>query len=489
MAPLESCNFVVFGGTGDLALKKLLPALYYLDRDGHLPPGLRIVGAARQGMDDDAYIAMVEKGIVANTPAPHYEQSVWATFKQRLSYVALDSSRPDSFDRLRQVLGDRFEQQMTIYYLSVPPDLYGEISTTLGNTGLVGDNSRIVLEKPIGKDLPSSLLIHRTVEAVFDRKNIFRIDHYLGKETVQNLLALRFANILFEPLWSSKYISNIQITVSETVGVERRWDYYDDSGALRDMVQNHILQLLCLVAMGVPVNIDADALRTEKVKVLKSMKIMTPEEVYTNAVRAQYSSGVVNGVAEPGYRDESGAHPSETETFVAIRAEIHNWRWRGVPFYLRTGKRLPSRFSEVVIEFKDVPHSIFPPSAQLIANKLVIRLQPEESIQLFKMNKVPGLSPEVKLVPVSLNLILPDKLAATRPPDAHERLIYDVIRGDSTLFVHQQEIEAAWQWCDAIRLGWAQRNAPLHSYSAGSWGPQAAYQLTAVDGNSWHENT
>jgi glucose-6-phosphate 1-dehydrogenase len=488
MASLESCNFVVFGGTGDLALRKLLPALYYLERDGHLPAATKIVGAARQPLDDDAYAAMVEAGLVANTPKQHYEQSVWSTFKQRLAYIELDSALPDTFDRIRESLGDSFQQQRTIYYLSTPPDLYGEISTTLGSKGLVRGNSRIVLEKPIGTDLCSSVAINQTVATVFDQENIFRIDHYLGKETVQNLLALRFANTLFEPLWNSEHISNIQITVSETVGVERRWDYYNDSGALRDMVQNHMLQLLCLVAMGVPVSIDSESLRVEKLKVLRSMKVLTPEEVRANAVRAQYTPGVVNGTAEPGYREENDARPSDTETFVAIRAEIHNWRWRGVPFYLRTGKRLPARFSEVVIEFKDVPHSIFPASTHLVANKLVIRLQPEEGIQLFKMNKVPGLSAEVKLVPVSLNLILPDKLTETRPPDAHERLIYDVMRGDATLFVHQQEIEAAWKWCDAIRLGWAEQRVPLHTYTAGSWGPQAAYQLTAVDGNSWHEH-
>ncbi len=332
-------------------------------------------------------------------------------------------------------------------------------------------------------------MINDAVAKVFPENNIYRIDHYLGKETVQNLLALRFANALFEPVWSNSHIDNVQITVSETVGCEGRWGYYDDSGALRDMIQNHMLQLLCLVAMGVPVSLEPEAVRAEKIKVLKSLKTMSPDQVRRNAIRAQYGAGNMAGKAVPGYKEEPGGKPeSSTETFVAIKAELHNWRWRGVPFFLRTGKRLPSRFSEIVIQFKSVPHSIFPSTSNLLPNKLVIRLQPEESIQLSMMNKIPGLSEGMPVMPVTLNLTMPDRFAEVRVPEAYERLILDVMRGNSTLFVHRDEVEAAWVWADAILDEWSVSTVEPHSYPAGSWGPQASFELTARDGRSWHES-
>lgn len=347
-----------------------------------------------------------------------------------------------------------------------------------------------MLEKPIGKSLESSKVINDSVSAVVAENNIYRIDHYLGKETVQNLLAVRFANALFEPVWTNAHIDNVQITVAETVGVEGRWGYYDDSGAMRDMIQNHLLQLLCLVAMGVPVSLDADAVRAEKLKVLRSLKKMSLERVRRNTVRAQYSAGSMDGEQVPGYKEEEGGKPgSQTETFVAVRADIHNWRWRGVPFYLRTGKRLPARYSEIVIQFKDVPHSIFPEASNLNPNKLVIRLQPEESIQLYMMNKLPGLGEGMQVTPVTLNLTMPDRIADARVPEAYERLILDVIRGNSTLFVHRDEVEAAWTWADAIIEGWSKSTVDPHTYPAGSWGPQAAFELVARDGRSWHEST
>ena len=483
------CNIVVFGGNGDLAIRKLLPAMYYLHRDGHLSDCTRILGASRSNLSREDYLDLVRKGLDQFVPETYRDEETWQAFAKRIDYVAVDATDESSFANLAQALGSEFSDQTTVYYLSTSSRFFGSICLGLKANNLVLPNSRVVIEKPIGTDYASSCVINDAVGQAFEENNIYRIDHYLGKETVQNLLALRFANALFEPVWTNAHIDNVQITVAESVGVEGRWSYYDDSGALRDMVQNHLLQLLCLVAMGVPVNLDEDAVRAEKIKVLKSLKLMKPEEVTENAIRAQYNAGVAEGKEVPGYKDEEGGRPdSSTETFVAIRADIHNWRWRGVPFYLRTGKRLPSRFSEIVIEFKDVPHSIFPRSSNLMSNKLVIRLQPEESIQLFMMNKVPGLSEGMKVHPVTLDLSQPDHTPQDRVPEAYERLIFDVICGNSTLFVHRNEVEAAWKWCDAILEGWQSQSIPPHTYMAGSWGPQAAFELVAKSGRSWHES-
>ncbi|GGX39545.1 glucose-6-phosphate dehydrogenase [Saccharospirillum salsuginis] len=484
------CNVVIFGGNGDLAIRKLLPALYNLDRAGYLCENTRVIGASRTDLGRDGYIDLVKQGMDEFIDRDEWDEAVWDRFAARLSYVAVNAREPETFQLLADELDKDFSCQDTVYYLSTAPDFFGEISRHLNATGLVNDHSRVVLEKPIGKSLESSKVINDAVSEVFAEDNIYRIDHYLGKETVQNLLAVRFANALFEPVWTNAHIDNVQITVAETVGVEGRWGYYDDSGALRDMIQNHLLQLLCLVAMGVPVSLDTDAVRAEKIKVLKSLKKMDIEQVRRNTVRAQYAAGTIGGQQVPGYQEEEGGKPnSQTETFVAIRADIHNWRWRGVPFYLRTGKRLPSRYSEIVIQFKDVPHSIFPHGSNLSGNKLVIRLQPEESIQLFMMNKLPGLGEGMQMTPVTLNLTMPDHIADVRVPEAYERLILDVIRGNSTLFVHRDEVEAAWVWADAILDGWRQSTVAPHAYPSGSWGPQAAFELVARDGRSWHESS
>lgn len=483
------CNVVIFGGNGDLAIRKLLPALYNLDRAGYLGEGTQVIGASRTDLGRDGYLKLVKKGLQEFVKKDDWDAEVWARFADRLDYAAVDATKAESFKLLSNALGKGFKDQDTVYYMSTAPDFFGDICSNLKQAGLVSNRCRVVMEKPIGKSLETSRLINDAVSAVFDESNIYRIDHYLGKETVQNLLAVRFGNALFEPVWTNAHIDNVQITVAETVGVEGRWGYYDDSGALRDMIQNHLLQLLCLVAMGVPVSLDPDAVRAEKLKVLKSLKKMSVDRVRRNTVRAQYTSGNVNGVQVPGYKEEEGGKPeSMTETFVAIRADIHNWRWRGVPFYLRTGKRLPSRYSEIVIQFKDVPHSIFPDGSNLGSNKLVIRLQPEESIQLFMMNKLPGLSERMQVTPVTLNLTMPDHIADNRVPEAYERLILDVIRGNSTLFVHRDEVEAAWVWADAVLDGWHQSTVAPHAYPAGSWGPQAAFELVARDGRSWHES-
>ncbi|AJQ94961.1 glucose-6-phosphate dehydrogenase [Gynuella sunshinyii] len=485
----DACNFVIFGGNGDLSIRKLMPALYFLDKDHQLAPAAKIIGASRTALERAEFQSMVRKGLEEFVAEKYMDEAVWERFSERLSYVSVDASKNETFQHLSEVLGNDACLGNTIFYLSTAPGLFGPICRGLKASNLVSEHSRVVLEKPLGKDLASSIVINDGVAEVFDEDNIYRIDHYLGKETVQNLLAVRFANALFEPVWTNSHIDNVQITVAETVGVEGRWGYYDDSGALRDMVQNHMLQLLCLVAMGVPVSLDQDAVRAEKIKVLKSLKIMSASEVREHAVRAQYGSGVANGASVPGYTQEEGGKPdSTTETFVAIRADIHNWRWRGVPFYLRTGKRLPARFSEIVIEFKDVPHSIFPESSNIMANKLVIRLQPEESLQLYMMNKVPGLGKGMEVHPVTLNLTQPDKYADKRIPEAYERLLFDVMKGNSTLFVHRAEVEAAWKWCDAILNGWAEHAGLPSTYMSGTWGPQTAFELVAKDGRSWHES-
>lgn len=484
-----ACNVVIFGGNGDLAIRKLLPALYHLEKDNIVGGRGKIIGASRTDLGREGFQKLVREGFDEFIKPDHWKEEVWQSFSERLDYQAVDAKDPDSFKKLTDALGEEFHTQDTVYYLSTAPQFFGPICENLSKAGLITENTRVVLEKPIGKSLASSRTINDAVANVFPEKNIYRIDHYLGKETVQNLLAVRFANALFEPVWANEHIDNVQITVAEKVGVEGRWGYYDDSGALRDMIQNHLLQLLCLVAMGVPVSLDPDALRAEKVKVLKSLKTMSPEDVRRNAVRAQYTEGTVDGAQVPGYRGEEGGKPdSTTETFAAIKAEIHNWRWRGVPFYLRTGKRLPSRFSEIVIQFKDVPHSIFPSGSNLRPNKLVIRLQPEESIQLFMMNKIPGLSEGMPVMPVTLNLTMPDRFAEVRVPEAYERLILDVMRGNSTLFVHRDEVEAAWVWADAIINEWSSSTVEPHTYPSGSWGPQASFELTARDGRSWHES-
>lgn len=469
-------------------MRKLLPALYYLEKDLRLAPKTKIIAVSRSGLTRADYIDNVLEQLKLYLPEDHFEENSWINFSRRLDYLSIDLSNNSQYAQLKKALAEASDNEANIFYLSTPPDLFGAICQALQVNKLVNKNSRIVLEKPLGEDYHSSTEISDVVGSIFSEDNIYRIDHYLGKETVQNLLALRFANVLFEPLWNRSFIDNIQITVAETVGVEGRWGYYNDSGALRDMVQNHLLQLLCLVAMGVPGNMSAESIRAEKIKVLKSLKILSEEEVCLNTVRGQYQKGVISNKAVPGYLEEiDSGHESQTETFVAIRADVHNWRWRGVPFYLRTGKRMPDRYSEIVIQFKEVPHSIFSASANLQANKLVIRLQPQESIQLFKMNKVPGLQNEVEMVPVTLNLVLPEVMTAHRVPEAYERLIYDVMRGDSTLFVHRQEVEAAWRWCDAIQTGWQQQAIEPIDYAAGSWGPQAANELTKSSGHHWNE--
>jgi glucose-6-phosphate 1-dehydrogenase len=470
---------LIFGATGDLAQRMLFPSLYFLDEDGLLPADLKIVGCSRGTLGAEKFAYRVEQALRARTSA--LPDEAWQRFKSRLSHVAVDATKPETFEGLREHVGNASE---LIFYLSTSPDHYGAICSNLKATGLARDSSRVIVEKPIGRDLASYRKINDSLADAFSEDRIFRIDHYLGKEAVQNLIALRFANTLFEPLWNKVSIAQIQITVAETVGVEDRWSYYDEYGAIRDMVQNHLLQLLCLVAMEPPANLDPDSVRNEKVKVLRSLKPITGHDVERKTVRGQYRAGVAEGHSVPGYGDEPGGQPSKTETFVAICAHVDNWRWAGVPFYLRTGKRLPVRSSEIVIQFRDVPHSIFDGN-DLLANRLTIRLQPEEEISLLLMNKTPSLEQELK--PLALNLSLSDAFKRPRRRIAYERLLLEALNNKPTLFVRRDEAEAAWTWIDAIVDGWDRQGILPTPYAAGSWGPAGAFALTERNGHSWYE--
>ena len=476
-------SLVIFGATGDLAARMLLPSLYFLERDGLLPPDLRIIGSSRGDMGDEAFADLAHAAIQARADG-YYSAAVWTRLKARLSYRAAEASAPSSFEALAKHLRGDVE---TVFYLSTSPTLFAPIAEALGAAGAATPTSRIVIEKPIGRDLQSCRAINDVIGAVFSERRIFRIDHYLGKEAVQNLLALRFANTLFEPLWNKVSIEHVQITVAETVGVEGRFSYYDDYGAIRDMVQNHVLQLLCLVAMEPPASLDPDSVRNEKVKVLRSLRPISGRDLERRTVRGQYSRGVADGSSVPGYLEEEGAGPSQTETFVALQANVDNWRWAGVPFYLRTGKRMAERASQIVIQFRDVPYSIFQ-GQDLLANRLTIRLQPQELISLSLMNKTPSLAHAggMQLMPLSLNLSLDQAFPAQpRRRIAYERLLLEALNDNPTLFVRRDEAEAAWMWVDGVVEGWAQHALSPAPYAAGSWGPAGAFALTERNGHSW----
>ncbi|WP_424538986.1 glucose-6-phosphate dehydrogenase [Sphingopyxis granuli] len=470
----------------------LFPSLYNLHEDGLLADTLTIVGSGRTRLDRAAFHTQVRKALADHLPGDRIDAAALDGFLARIDYCAVDAGAGSGYDDLAALLGERMARPIGVY-LSTPPSMFGAIAQGLAAAGIACAECRIAMEKPIGQDLASSRAVNEQVASAFAEDHVFRIDHYLGKETVQNLLALRFANMLFEPLWNAQAIDHVQITVAETVGLEGRVSYYDGVGALRDMVQNHMLQLLAIIAMEPPASVSATAVRDEKVKLLRSLRRMSAADVKAHSVKGQYASGAVDGVAVKGYADELG-HASNTETFVALKAFIDNWRWKGVPFYLRTGKRMPKRQSEVLIQFKPVPHNIFARvgaagrGGDLDANMMIINLQPEENIRVTVMAKQPGLDRDgVKLKEVTLDVSLSHSFAGERRRIAYERLLLDFIEGDQTLFVRRDEVEAQWEWIDAIRDAWDAVDLAPQAYTAGSWGPSSAIALIERDGASWHD--
>ena len=485
LVPVDPFDLIIFGGTGDLAMRKLLPALYHRDRDGQLTADSRIIAASRGALSAEEYLAIVEAALRANLAAGEFDDTHWEKFSQRLHYAQADAFEHTGWDDLVDVLAGR-EDRVRVAYLATAPSLFGPLANGLKTNKLITESSRIVLEKPLGRDLDSAREINNAVGECFRENQIYRIDHYLGKETVQNLLALRFGNSLFEPLWRRSAIDNVQITVAEDLGVGGRVEFYDGVGALRDMVQNHLLQLVCLFAMEPPSSLDQNAVRDEKIKVLRSLKPISADQVRASTVRGQYAEGAIKGSAVKGFLDELSDKDSATETFVALKLEIENWRWSGVPFYLRTGKRLKAKHSEIVVQFQDVPHSIFPEQEYNVSPNLMrIRLQPDEGVQLSIMAKEPGPG-GFELRPVSLDLSFAETFGI-RYPDAYERLLMEVLRGNPALFMRRDEVEAAWDWIDGIIEGWQVSKQKVKSYVSGSWGPTESSMLLDRDGRAWHQ--
>jgi glucose-6-phosphate 1-dehydrogenase len=477
-------DMIIFGGGGDLAARKLLPALYMAHLHGNLPPNSRIIAIGRKDWTREQYLAFMEQQSRPFVELKALETPAWDAFLSILEYVRIDVTSPDDYRRLTEVSRDNV---VRVFYLSTSPELFTTICDNLAATGLVDARSRVVLEKPLGHDLASAQAINASVGRHFAEPQIYRIDHYLGKETVQNLMVLRFGNAIFRPLWQSPYIKSVQITVAETVGVGSRAGFYDHTGALRDMVQNHLLQLLCIVAMEPPVSLDPDAVRDEKLKVLRSLRPMTLADLARDTVRGQYAAGAVDGEPVKGYLQEENVPPdSRAETFVALRAHINNWRWADVPFFLRTGKRMQRRHSEIVIDFAELPFSIIPSGPRNYGNRLIIQLQPEESIQMQMLAKEPGSG--MRMLPVNLNLDLQQAFSERRA-EAYERLLIDVIRGRLTHFMRRDELEAAWAWVEPILAGWKELGDRPRPYTAGTYGPAASSALMARENMAWAEES
>lgn len=477
-------DIVIFGGAGDLSFRKLLPALYMAHLHDKLAPNTRIVAVGRHDWSRDEYLAFIDKNSPAFIDDEALTAADWQSFLGRLAYVCMDVTQAADFAKLKNLCN---APALRVYYLATAPSLFTQICANLAGAELIDAQSRVVLEKPLGTNLASAREINTNVARYFDEQQIYRIDHYLGKETVQNLMVLRFGNAIFEPLWRAPYIKSVQITVAESVGVGSRAGFYDGAGAMRDMVQNHLLQLLCIVAMEQPISLDADDVRDEKLKVLRSLRKMDLADIKRDTVRGQYTAGASEGTAVKGYLEEDNVPPdSRTETFVALRAQINNARWAHVPFFLRTGKRMQHRESQIIIEFADQPFSIFGKSAQHEPNRLIITLQPEESIQMQMMVKEPGSG--MTLHPVKLGLDL-QQSSDKRRAEAYERLLMDVIKGRLTHFMRRDELEAAWMWVEPIINGWVALDDKPRPYSAGSWGPAASSALMAREELTWFEES
>jgi glucose-6-phosphate 1-dehydrogenase len=489
----QPCSIIIFGATGDLTHRKLIPALYNLAADGDLPPAVAVVGVARRDKKDEEFRGELEEA-VRKFSRQNVRDDIWKTFSQSISYHRTEFHDAKGYEtlarRLAQIDKERGTRGNRLFYLAVAPDQFESILINLKAAGLnkapEGSWARVIVEKPFGTDLASARELNRIVSNSFSEEQTYRIDHFLGKETAQNILVLRFANAIFEPLWNTRYIDHIQITASETLGVEGRAGYYDKSGALRDMVQNHLLQLLCLISMEAPTDLHADSIRDEKVKVVRSVRRMVGPAVATNAVRGQYAAGAINGKPVTGYREEEGVDPkSMTETFVALRLNIDDWRWADVPVYLRVGKRLPKSATEISVHFKKAPPVLFNKEAvTLDQNVLVVRIQPDEGISLRMQAKIPGTS--LRIEPVKMDFHYGTSFGKPSP-EAYERLLLDAMSGDATLFARRDEVEEAWAVIDSIEEAWhAEKDQPgLFMYPAGSWGPEEADALLTRDGRAW----
>ena len=487
---IMNTDMLIVGGDGDLALRKLYPSLYYLELNNCMPDGLRIIGMARTAQARETFLVKVQKWLKKSIAETLYSEEKWQHFSSKIHFAEGDATNVESLTKIKQELLGKDNQ--LVVYLAIPPMIFGSVCAALDACGLAKPTTRLVVEKPLGESRETFLAINEELARTFPEEQLFRIDHYLGKETVQNLLALRFANDIFEPLWNAKYIDHVQITVHETVGVGNRWSFYDQTGATRDMVQNHLLQVLCLMAMEPPAVLDAESVRAEKLKVLKSLKPISAADVEQVTVRGQYLSGQIDGQEVPGYREEESDKyeidpNSQTETYVAVETEIQNWRWSGVPIYLRTGKRLNQRRSEIVIQFKQSHHKIFNQNhLEHKANRLVIRLQPDEGIRLRIMNKVAGLEAGIPLEAGCLDLFFGDA-GKIKMHDAYARLLFDVLRNDQTLFVSAAEVESSWKWVDQIFAGWRETGMKVQGYPAGSLGPMAADEMIKRNGKrAWH---